>query len=106
MTRTPCDYRKLEFMKPEYTREAALRLKVAAGHLDSVRRVVDNDAYCIDLMKQLSAVQTLTRRSGHNELGRLGRPGWVFRAAAPRQPVLVWAAKGCGTPRRPSDQAV
>src|SRR2546423_13410641 len=44
-------------MKPEYKREAALRLKVAAGHLESVRRMVDNDAYCVDLMKQLSAVQ-------------------------------------------------
>src|SRR5437764_2128440 len=49
-------------MKPEYKREAALRLKVAAGHLDSVRRMVDNDAYCVDLMKQLSAVQASLER--------------------------------------------
>ncbi len=45
-------------MKPEYKKEAALRLKVAAGHLDSVRRMVDDDTYCVDLMKQLSAVQS------------------------------------------------
>ena len=49
-------------MKPEYKREAALRLKVAAGHLESVRRMVDNDAYCVDLMKQLSAVQASLER--------------------------------------------
>jgi len=49
-------------MKPEHKREAALRLKVAAGHLDSVRRMVDHDAYCIDLMKQLSAVQASLER--------------------------------------------
>ena len=49
-------------MKPEYKREAALRLKVAAGHLESVRHMVDNDAYCVDLMKQLSAVQASLER--------------------------------------------
>src|ERR687885_214243 len=49
-------------MKPEYKQEAALRLKVAAGHLASVRRMVDHDAYCVDLMKQLSAVQASLER--------------------------------------------
>ncbi len=44
-------------MTPEYKREAALRLKIAAGHLESVRRMVDDETYCVDLMKQLSAVQ-------------------------------------------------
>ena len=49
-------------MLPEYKKEATLRLKVAAGHLEGVRRMVDNDDYCVDLMKQLSAVQgTLAR---------------------------------------------
>jgi len=45
-------------MKQEYKKEAALRLKIAAGHLESVRRMVDDDTYCVDLMKQLSAVQS------------------------------------------------
>lgn len=44
-------------MVPRYKKDAALRLKVAAGHLEAVRRMVDKDDYCIDLMKQLSAVQ-------------------------------------------------
>ncbi len=44
-------------MLPRYKKEAALRLKVAAGHLEGVRRMVDNDEYCVDLMKQLAAVQ-------------------------------------------------
>lgn len=44
-------------MVPRYKKDAALRLKIAAGHLEAVRRMVDNDDYCIDLMKQLSAVQ-------------------------------------------------
>ena len=49
-------------MKPEYKGEAALRLKIAAGHLESVRRMVDQEAYCVDLMKQLSAVQASLER--------------------------------------------
>ncbi len=44
-------------MKQDYKKEAALRLKIAAGHLEGVRRMVDDEAYCVDLMKQLSAVQ-------------------------------------------------
>jgi DNA-binding FrmR family transcriptional regulator len=44
-------------MLPQYKKEAALRLKVAAGHLEGVRRMVDNDEYCVDLMEQLAAVQ-------------------------------------------------
>ena len=44
-------------MLPRYKKDAALRLKVAAGHLEAVRRMVEHDAYCVDLMKQLSAVQ-------------------------------------------------
>lgn len=49
-------------MLPAYQKEAALRLKVAAGHLDAVRRMVEQDEYCVDLMKQLSAVQGTLRR--------------------------------------------
>jgi CsoR family transcriptional regulator, copper-sensing transcriptional repressor len=47
---------------PEYRRQADLGLKVAAGHLEAVRRMVDQDAYCIDLMKQLAAVQGALQR--------------------------------------------
>jgi DNA-binding FrmR family transcriptional regulator len=49
-------------MLPEYKKEALLRLKVAAGHLEGVRRMVENDEYCVDLMKQLSAVQGTLQR--------------------------------------------
>ncbi|MGH8274715.1 MAG: metal-sensitive transcriptional regulator [Gammaproteobacteria bacterium] len=49
-------------MQPEYKEAATLRLKVAAGHLEGVRRMVEKDAYCVDLMKQLSAVQASLER--------------------------------------------
>jgi DNA-binding FrmR family transcriptional regulator len=45
-------------MEQTLKKEAAMRLKVAAGHLESVRRMVDNEAYCIDIMKQIAAIQS------------------------------------------------
>lgn len=44
-------------MIPQYQQDAAQRLKVAAGHLKSVQRMVDEERYCVDVMKQLAAVQ-------------------------------------------------
>ena len=39
------------------------RLKTARGHLDAVIRMVEDDAYCPDTMKQLSAVQGSLERA-------------------------------------------
>jgi DNA-binding FrmR family transcriptional regulator len=39
------------------------RLKTARGHLDAVLRMVEEDAYCPDVMKQLSAVQGSLERA-------------------------------------------
>jgi DNA-binding FrmR family transcriptional regulator len=33
------------------------RLKVVAGHVKGIERMVENDAYCIDLLRQIQAVQ-------------------------------------------------
>lgn len=33
------------------------RLKTAEGHLRGVQRMVDDDAYCIDVIRQIQAVQ-------------------------------------------------
>jgi DNA-binding FrmR family transcriptional regulator len=40
-----------------YKEEATRRLAIAAGHLESVRRMVADERYCVDIMKQLAAVQ-------------------------------------------------
>jgi DNA-binding FrmR family transcriptional regulator len=37
------------------TRDALNRLKTVRGHLDGIIRMVEQDAYCVDLMKQVSA---------------------------------------------------
>ena len=44
-------------MKDVHQKAILNRLKTARGHLDAVVRMVEDDAYCPDVMKQLSAVQ-------------------------------------------------
>lgn len=44
--------------------DAAKRLKTVEGHIAGIRRMVDEDAYCIDVIRQIHAVQSaLTRVS-------------------------------------------
>ena len=50
-------------MQPEYRRAVVNRLKTVRGHLDGVIRMVEEDAYCIEVMKQLSALQSSLERS-------------------------------------------
>lgn len=44
-------------MKPEHKRGALNRLKTVRGHLDAVIGMVDDERYCPDIMKQVSALQ-------------------------------------------------
>jgi CsoR family transcriptional regulator, copper-sensing transcriptional repressor len=44
-------------MKDTHRTSIVNRLRSARGHLDAVLRMVEDDAYCPDVMKQLSAVQ-------------------------------------------------
>lgn len=41
----------------DYHRTIMNRLKTARGHLDGILRMVESDAWCPDIMKQLAAVQ-------------------------------------------------
>lgn len=56
----------------EKKRDALNRLKTVRGHLDGIIRMVEEDAYCVDLMKQVSAVQASLERVNrlvlHNHL--------------------------------------
>ncbi len=44
-------------VQPTHTRRLTNRLKTSAGHLRGVQRMVESDAYCIDIIKQAQAVQ-------------------------------------------------
>ncbi|MGH9249322.1 MAG: metal-sensitive transcriptional regulator [Acidimicrobiales bacterium] len=53
-------------------RDALNRLKTVRGHLDGIIRMLESDAYCVDVMKQVSAVQASLERVNrvmlHNHL--------------------------------------
>jgi DNA-binding FrmR family transcriptional regulator len=44
-------------LKPEHKRQALTRLKTVRGHLDAVIGMVEDERYCPDVMKQVSALQ-------------------------------------------------
>ena len=44
-------------------RSALNRLKTVRGHLDGIIRMLESDAYCVDVMKQISAVQSALERT-------------------------------------------
>jgi DNA-binding FrmR family transcriptional regulator len=50
-------------VKDHHRRSVLNRLRTARGHLDAVLRMVEADAYCPDVMKQLSAVQGQLERA-------------------------------------------
>jgi CsoR family transcriptional regulator, copper-sensing transcriptional repressor len=50
-------------MKPQHQQDLLNRLKTARGHLGAVVRMIEDDAYCPDVMKQLSAVQGSLERA-------------------------------------------
>ena len=44
-------------MEPHHKKSALDRLKTIRGHLDAVIRMVEEERYCPEIMKQVSAVQ-------------------------------------------------
>lgn len=49
-------------MPPLAKREILNRLRTVRGHLDGIIRMVDDEEYCVDLMKQVSAAQASLER--------------------------------------------
>lgn len=49
-------------MLPLAKQDALNRLKTVRGHLDAIIRMVEQDAYCVDVMKQVSATQSSLER--------------------------------------------
>lgn len=50
-------------MQTQARKSVLNRLKTARGHLDAVVRMVEEDTYCPEVMKQLSAVQGSLERA-------------------------------------------
>jgi DNA-binding FrmR family transcriptional regulator len=49
-------------MLPLNKQEILNRLKTVRGHLDGIVRMTEEEAYCVDLMKQVSAAQSSLER--------------------------------------------
>lgn len=52
----------LNSMLPLNKREILNRLKTVRGHLDGIVRMTEEEAYCVDLMKQVAAAQASLER--------------------------------------------
>ena len=44
--------------------EAHKRLKTIEGHVAGIRRMIEQEAYCIDILRQLQAVQSAINKTG------------------------------------------
>ncbi len=52
--------------RPKNTQERIIhRLKIAKGHLEKVIRMMGEDAYCIDVMHQMQAVESGLKETGN-----------------------------------------
>ncbi len=56
-------------MTDETKKKLLARLRRAEGQLSAVRRMIEDDAYCVDVMTQIAAVQGALSRSGSILLG-------------------------------------
>lgn len=50
-------------MLPENKKAVLSRLKTARGHLDGITQMAEDDVYCVEIMKQISAVQSSLERA-------------------------------------------
>jgi DNA-binding FrmR family transcriptional regulator len=47
--------------EPDLQRKLHSKAKIAAGHVTGIAKMIEDDKYCIDILKQIAAVQgTLT----------------------------------------------
>jgi DNA-binding FrmR family transcriptional regulator len=55
-------------LAPDRKADVLRRLKTARGHLEGVIGMVEQDVYCLEVLKQLSAVRSALDRVGRLEL--------------------------------------
>ncbi len=49
-------------MDPQLKKELKTRLRSAQGHLGGIERMIEEDVYCIDIIRQIQAVQRALHR--------------------------------------------
>ena len=52
--------------RPKDTQERIIhRLKISKGHLEKVIKMIEDDAYCIDVLHQMNAIQSGLKETGN-----------------------------------------
>lgn len=52
--------------RPKDTQERIIhRLKIAKGHLEKVINMIEDDAYCIDVLHQMQAIESGIKETGN-----------------------------------------
>lgn len=49
-------------MEPDVRKDIAARLRSIAGHVRAVERMVDEDRYCVDVLRQTMAIEKALER--------------------------------------------
>ncbi len=68
--------------------DTSRRLKSIEGHVRGIERMVDEDAYCIDVIRQIQAVQAALDKVSSIILDWLGREDSNLRMQEPKSCVL------------------
>lgn len=61
----PMEHKGSITREPELKKSLVQRLRTAIGHLSAVERMVEEEQYCIDILKQISAVQSSLSKVAH-----------------------------------------
>ena len=62
-------------MDPKVKADASRRLSYAEGHLSGIKRMVDEEKYCVDILKQTYAVRRAIQKvRGSDPARALGDP--------------------------------
>ncbi len=50
---------------PQAKRETQLLIRTITGHVNGIAKMIDEERYCIDILKQITAVQALLSKLGY-----------------------------------------
>ena len=50
---------------PQAKRETQLLIRTITGHINGIAKMLDEERYCIDILKQITAVQALLSKLGY-----------------------------------------
>lgn len=52
-------------VSPQAKRQTQLLIRTITGHVNGIAKMIDEERYCIDILKQITAVQALLSKLGY-----------------------------------------